>query len=83
MVILYGVGSKNLRAVAECIDEIAEFIKNYGIEYTSEKEIKLIAKLADNPDKSIRENALKALGEVFKLLGDDIWRVIGDVTAKV
>jgi hypothetical protein len=77
------VGSKNLRAVAECLDEIAEFIKAYGIDYTSEKEIKLIAKMADHADKSIRENALKTLGEVYNLLGVDTWRVIGEVTAKV
>jgi cytoskeleton-associated protein 5 len=83
MLITYGVGAKNLRSVAECLDEVAEFIKSYGIDYTSEKEIKLIAKMADHADKSIRENALKTLGEVYRLLGDDIWRVIGEVTVKV
>ena len=40
----YGVGSKNLRAVSECLDEFAEFIKLFGIDYTNDKDIKIIAK---------------------------------------
>ena len=73
----YGINSKNLKAVAECLDEYASFIKLFGIDYTSEKEIKVVAKLADHSDKSIRENALSALGELYKHLNEDIWRAIG------
>ena len=79
----YGVGSKNLKAVSECLDEYAQFIQLFGIEYTHEKDIKTIAKMADHGDKSIRENALSAIGEIYKLLGDDIWRAIGQVPTKV
>jgi hypothetical protein len=39
--------------------------------------------MADNADKNIRENALKFMGEAFKILQEDIWRSIGDVTPKV
>jgi hypothetical protein len=45
--------------------------------------MKLVAKMADNADKSIRENALKFMGEAYKILDDNIWRAIGDVTPKV
>lgn len=45
--------------------------------------MKLVAKMADNNDKSIRENALKFMGEAYKILEDNIWRSIGDVTPKV
>lgn len=45
--------------------------------------MKIVAKLADNNDKSIRENSLKFMGEAYKLLDDNIWRAIGDVTPKV
>ena len=45
--------------------------------------MKLVAKMADNGDKSIRENALKFMGEAYKILDDNIWRAIGDVTPKV
>lgn len=78
----YGVNSKNLKAVAECLDEYTEFIKLFGIDYTSEKEMKVIAKLADHSDKSIRENSLSALGELYKHLNEDIWRAIGQVSTK-
>lgn len=70
-------------AQAECLEEVAEFIVRYGIDYSSEKEMKLIARMADNASKNIRENALKVLGEAFKHLEDNIWRVIGDITPKV
>ena len=62
---------------------MAEFLIKFGIDYSSEKEMKLVAKMADNGDKSIRENALKFMGEAYKLLDDNIWRVIGEVTPKV
>jgi cytoskeleton-associated protein 5 len=78
-----GLQSKNLNAIAECLDELAEFIIRNGIDYSSDKEMKLIARLADSPSKNVRESAVKALGEAFKLLDDNIWRVIGDVTPKV
>ncbi len=39
--------------------------------------------MADNADKNIRENALKFMGEAYKILDDNIWRAIGDVTPKV
>lgn len=77
------MNSKNLRAQAECLDELSEFLIKFGIDYCSEKELKLVAKMADNNDKNIRENALKFMGEAFKILDTDIWRAIGDVTPKV
>lgn len=69
--------------MGECLDEMAEFIKNFGMEYSQEKDFKLVAKLADSPDKNIRENALKAMSEAYKHLDDDIWRIIGDLPPKV
>jgi hypothetical protein len=40
--------------------------------------------MADNKDPATRENALKAMGEAYKLLDDEIWAVIGNsVTPKV
>lgn len=39
--------------------------------------------MADHNSKAIRENALKVLGEVYKVIEEGIWRAIGDVTPKV
>lgn len=55
----------------------------FGSDHCSEKELKIVAKMADNNDKNIRENALKFMGEIYKILDDNIWRAIGDVTPKV
>lgn len=77
MLIIHGLNNKNLRAVAECMDELSEFIANFGIDFTTEKDLKLVAKLADSPDKNIRENAVKAMSEAYKHLDDEIWRIIG------
>ena len=62
---------------------MAEFVKNFGIDFTTEKDLRLVAKLADSNDKIIRENALKTMGEAYKHLDDDIWRIIGDISPKV
>ncbi len=45
--------------------------------------MKYVAKLADHSSKAIRENSLKLLGEAYKHLDENIWRVLGDVTPKV
>ena len=64
------------------MDELADFITRNGVDYSSEKEIRHIAKLTDSPSKNIRENALKVLGEAYKNLDDNIWRVLGDLSTK-
>jgi hypothetical protein len=45
--------------------------------------MRIVAKMADNNSAAIRENALKVLGEAYKHLDDNIWKVIGQVTPKV
>ena len=83
LVFTHGVNAKNLVAQAECLDEIANFIEKYGVDYSSEKEMKVVAKMADHASKQIRENALKLLGEAYKTMDDVMWTIIGDVTPKV
>jgi hypothetical protein len=83
ILVSYGLHAKNLRAVCECLEEITIFISLFGIDYSSDKELKLVAKMADHADKGIRENALKMMCEAYSHLTENIWRVIGDVTPKV
>ena len=83
MLVQFGLNSKNMRTSSECLDEMAECLKSNGIDYSAEKDIKLVAKLADSSDKGIRENAVKVMAEVYKHLDQDIWRIIGEVTPKV
>jgi hypothetical protein len=44
--------------------------------------MKLIGKMVDSPAPNVRENALKVLGEAYKHIDDNIWRILGDVTPK-
>ena len=43
----------------------------------------MIAKLVDSKDAAVRENALQVLSEIYKVLDEDIWRVVGQVPIKV
>jgi len=82
MFLINGLNSKNLKTKAECLDEIADFILANGVDYTTEKEIKIISKLADSPDKNVRENSVKVMAEVYTFLQEDVWRVMGDMSTK-
>jgi len=77
LIVKFGVGNKNLKSVAQSLEELAIFIGNKGIDFLSEKDMQLMAKLADSPDKGVRDGALSILAEVYKAVGEDIWRVLG------
>ena len=83
LIIKFGCGNKSLKSVAESLIEVTFFVKQNGVECLSEKDLKLIAKLADNSDSGVREGSLQVLSEAYRVLDDDIWRVIGKVTEKV
>ena len=48
-----------------------------------EQQIKIVAKLVDSKDASVRENAMCVLAQIYKVLDEDIWRVMGQVPLKV
>lgn len=83
LLIKYGAQNKNLKSAAEVLDEIAIYLRSLGSVPFGEAQIKVIAKLVDSKDASVRENALGVLSEIYKVLDDDIWRVIGQVPLKV
>jgi uncharacterized protein YgiM (DUF1202 family) len=58
LIIKYGTNSKNLKSVAESLEEIADFVSKNGVENLTENDCKHFAKLADNGDKGVREGAL-------------------------
>ena len=83
LIIKFGCGNKSLKSVAESLAEVCAFVKANGVECLTEKDLKVLAKLADNSDSGVREGALQVLCQAYKVLDDDIWRVIGKVTEKV
>lgn len=79
----YGVQNKNLRAVSETIEELTLYIKEHGLDNITEKDLQSMAKLADAADKGVRESALSFIGEVYKVLDEEIWRLLGPINIKV
>jgi hypothetical protein len=39
--------------------------------------------MVDNNDKGVRESALTFIGEVYKHIDEEVWRVLGPVNIKV
>lgn len=83
LIIKFGVGNKNLKSVSESLDEVAHHISIKGVETLTEKDLKFVAKLADSADKGVRESSLVVLAEIYKVLDEGIWKIIGNVTPKV
>lgn len=43
----------------------------------------MVAKMADSGDTGVREGALTFIGEIYKILDESIWRLMGPVSIKV
>lgn len=75
LVVQFGLNSKNLRAQAECLEVLADFLneefhkEDCSERYFTKKELENVAKMADHSDKNIRENALKFFSSVYYELG--------------
>lgn len=84
IIIDYGVKCKNLKSVAENLDEVADYINKNGVDTVTKKDFALFLVCADNSDKGVRENSLKVFAEAYALLGEDVWRMLPkDVPIKV
>lgn len=56
--IKYGAQNKNLKSAGEALDEIAVFMRTLDSVPFGEQQIKVIAKLVDSKDASVRENSI-------------------------
>ena len=83
LIIKFGGQNKNQKSAAESLDVISTFLSQNGLDALGDAQVKIIAKLADASDKGVREGALQVLGEVYKILDEDVWRIIGNVPIKV
>lgn len=83
MLIKFGAQSTNLKSAGETLDEIATYLRTVQSVPFGEAQIRAIAKLVDSKDASVRENALCVLAEIYKVVDEDIWRVVGQVPLKV
>jgi hypothetical protein len=65
------------------LDELATFVRENGASLITEKDLQLVARMADSGDKGVREAALTFIGEIYKILDEQIWRLMGPVNNKV
>lgn len=82
-IVLQGINSKNAKSKVECLEELGSLIVDYGIELLQTKDVKFIAKQVSSMDNNVRIAAVDAMTEVYKLIGDRTWNVLGDIQDKV
>jgi hypothetical protein len=84
LIMTHGVGLKNLKAVAESLDILSEYIAKNGVDSITKKDFAVFLDKANSGDKNVRENTLRVFAETYKVLGEDVWRLLGkDINVKV
>ena len=83
LIIDFGCSSKTLKSASESLDEVAAWITKDQMQSINEKQIKTIVKLVDHSDQGVRKGALKVLGQVYSIIEEDIWKMVGKVNSKV
>lgn len=63
---------------------VAIYVKNNGVDSITKKDFAVFLEKANSPDKNVRENSLRVFAETYKVLKEDIWRLLGkDINGKV
>ncbi|XP_062513637.1 cytoskeleton-associated protein 5-like isoform X2 [Corticium candelabrum] len=80
-----GLKSKNARQRAECLEEMGCLIARYGTSVcqpTAAKALPVVAQNIGDRDSTVRTAALNALVEVYRLEGDKIYKLVGQLSDK-
>lgn len=79
----HGLPSKNARTRAECLGEIGFLFSKHGMQVcTPSKTLPVIAKSISDRDTNVRTAALLAVGECYKMIGEDVWALVGRLPDK-
>lgn len=80
-----GLKTKNARQRTECLDELGFLIESYGLtacQPSPQVALKEIAKHISDRDNSVRNAALNSVVKAYFLAGDNIYKLIGNLTEK-
>ncbi|XP_063930783.1 protein mini spindles isoform X2 [Zophobas morio] len=80
-----GVKSKNARQRAECLEVMGSIIQDHGMSVCGSSPtavLKDVAKQVSDKDKSVRNAALNCLVEAYTILGDKLYKMIGNILGK-
>ncbi|CAH8452669.1 unnamed protein product [Schistosoma rodhaini] len=80
-----GTKAKTSKTRQECLDEMGSLIDRFGLNVCQPSipiAIKLIAQQIGDRDSGVRSAALNALLSAYSVIGEQIWKVIGDIPEK-
>ncbi|GAC71621.1 cdk activating kinase [Moesziomyces antarcticus T-34] len=78
-----GLPSKNARVRAECLGEVGYLFSKNGLQVCSpSRTLPVIAKQISDRDANVRTAALSALGEAYKIIGDEVYKLVGSLPGK-
>eukprot|EP00041_Stephanoeca_diplocostata_P035693 m.1267989 g.1267989 ORF g.1267989 m.1267989 type:complete len:2057 (+) comp24744_c0_seq4:288-6458(+) len=83
--ILDGLKSKNAKQRCECLIEASSMIERLGMsvcQMGAAKTLVVIAKQIADRDNSVRTAALNCIVAVWNILGDDVFKLMGDLQPK-
>ncbi|KAF9500899.1 ARM repeat-containing protein [Pleurotus eryngii] len=79
----YGLKSKVAKTRQGSLDEMAGLLTKFGIGACEpNKACPIMASMIADKDSLVRKAALGALGEVYTLVGDKVWSLVGPLPAK-
>ena len=77
-ILMKGLNSKNTKSVSESLELIAVLIQTHRLDVINEKDVRIIGKIVDNPDNGIRQGALSACEEIYKIVDENFWELVGN-----
>ncbi|KAJ1020613.1 hypothetical protein NDA16_004006 [Ustilago loliicola] len=78
-----GLPSKNARVRTECLNEVGYVFSKNGLQVCSpSRTLPVIAKQISDRDASVRTAALSAIGEAYKIIGDEVYKLVGSLPGK-
>ena len=83
LIVDFGCSSKNLKSVSESLDEVAAHITKSGLKSVDERQIKVVVKLVDHSDQGVKKAALLVLKNVYCVIDEDVWKMLGKISPKV
>ncbi|VDQ04261.1 unnamed protein product [Trichobilharzia regenti] len=77
-----GIKAKTNKTRQECLDEMGSLIDRFGLNVCQPSvpvAIKLIAQQIGDRDSGVRSAALNSLLSAYAIVGEQLWKIIGDV----
>lgn len=79
----HGTTCKNSRARSESIDELGSIINRHGMGVLSSgKALRTIGASLSDRDSAVRNSVLNTLVEVYKIVGEQVWSMVGELQPK-